>query len=81
MHDGESIRRVGFDAWSADIKDRLDWKVKCTNDMEYDEYDNNNANYVLGLINNKVICGSRLIDMKQNTMFETIFYSYFEKKK
>lgn len=29
MHDGESIRRVGFDAWSADIKDRLDWdKIK-----------------------------------------------------
>ncbi|HGJ5881824.1 acyl-homoserine-lactone synthase [Arsenophonus sp.] len=62
------------------FKDRLDWMVKCTDDMEFDEYDNINANYVLGTINNKVVCGSRLINMKHKNMLEDIFYQFFKKK-
>lgn len=62
------------------FKDRLDWMVKCTDDMEFDEYDNDKTNYVLGTINNKVVCGSRLINMKYRNMLEDIFYQFFEKK-
>lgn len=62
------------------FKDRLDWAVTCTNDMEFDEYDNKNTTYLFGIYSGTVICGLRFIEMKYNNMITgTTFRSFFEK--
>nr|ACF06194.1 PanI [Pantoea sp. CWB304] len=62
------------------FKDRLDWAVKCTNQMEFDEYDNLNTNYILGVYKDKVICSLRFIETKYNNMFSGTFCHYFKGK-
>ncbi|AYB48605.1 acyl-homoserine-lactone synthase [Candidatus Williamhamiltonella defendens] len=63
------------------FKDRLDWSVTCNNNMEYDEYDNKNATYILGIYSDQVISGLRFIDMKNNNMITgATFDSFFGKK-
>ncbi|HGJ5876614.1 MAG TPA: acyl-homoserine-lactone synthase [Arsenophonus sp.] len=61
------------------FKDRLNWLVKCKNNKEFDEYDNKDANYILGLYKNRIICGVRLIDMKNYNMITREFSKYFKK--
>ena len=38
-----TLRKITF-------KDRLDWKVTCTDGRESDQYDDENTNYILGII-------------------------------
>ncbi|MFP9227926.1 acyl-homoserine-lactone synthase [Pectobacterium cacticida] len=61
------------------FKDRLDWAVQCTNGMEFDQYDNENATYLFGVEDNKVICSSRLIETRFPNMITGTFFSYFNR--
>jgi acyl homoserine lactone synthase len=59
------------------FKDRLDWSVNCIDGLEFDEYDNQNANYLFGVIDNSVVCSSRLIEMNYPTMITGTFLTCF----
>ncbi|MGM3175122.1 acyl-homoserine-lactone synthase [Dickeya lacustris] len=59
------------------FKDRLDWQVNCIDGMEFDEYDNENTTYLLGVKEGKVVCSVRFIEMKYPNMITGTFYSYF----
>lgn len=61
------------------FKDRLNWAVNCTNGMEFDEYDNPNANYLFGVKNDAMICSVRFIEMKHPNMIVNTFSPYFKK--
>jgi len=63
------------------FKDRLNWLVACKNGMEFDEYDNENTSYLLGKVEDKIVCGCRFIDMKHHNMCVRIFYKYFNEMK
>ncbi|WP_127957702.1 acyl-homoserine-lactone synthase [Serratia microhaemolytica] len=60
------------------FKDRLNWSVNCINGLEFDEYDDHNANYLFGIMDDTVICGSRLIEMQYPNMIVGTFASCFE---
>ncbi|SLM65062.1 Homoserine lactone synthase YpeI [Dickeya aquatica] len=45
--------------------------------MEFDEYDNENTTYLLGVKEGKVVCSVRFIEMKYPNMITGTFYSYF----
>lgn len=60
------------------FKDRLDWAVSCVNGLEFDIYDNHHANYLFGVIDNSIICGARLIEMKYPNMVTGTFSPYFK---
>lgn len=59
------------------FKDRLDWAVNCFNGMEFDEYDNINTTYLLGVYDNVVVCSLRLIKIEHPNMITGTFYPYF----
>lgn len=59
------------------FKKRLNWRVVSENDMEFDEYDNVNASYLLGICLGQVVCGVRLIDLKYPTMILNTFKIFF----
>ncbi|HEI8868614.1 acyl-homoserine-lactone synthase [Serratia sp. AKBS12] len=61
------------------FKDRLDWAVNCNNGMEFDEYDNNHTNYLLGVNDGSVICSVRFIETKYPNMITGTFFSYFDR--
>ncbi|MGF6188935.1 acyl-homoserine-lactone synthase [Serratia sp. 2723] len=61
------------------FKDRLDWAVNCIDGLEFDEYDNQNTNYLVGMMNGMVICSVRFIEMQFPNMIEGTFSSYFPK--
>ncbi len=59
------------------FKDRLDWAVNCIDNMEFDTYDNDHANYILGVTNDTIICSVRIIEMQYPNMITGTFSSYF----
>ena len=59
------------------FKDRLNWQVQCKNDMEFDEYDNINTNYIIGSLQSNIICGVRFIRINQPNMITHTFQSCF----
>lgn len=61
-----SLRKITF-------KDRLDWKVTCIDGKESDQYDDENTNYILGTIDNTIVCSVRFIEMKYPTMITALF--------
>ena len=61
------------------FKDRLQWAVNCTDGMENDEFDNENAKYIYGVKDEKIICGSRIIEMRNENMLVKTFSSFFDK--
>ena len=65
-----SLRKITF-------KDRLDWKVNCIDGKESDKYDDENTNYILGTIDDTIVCSVRFIDMKYPTMITGPFAPYF----
>ncbi len=65
-----SLRKITF-------KDRLDWKVTCIDGKESDQYDDENTNYILGTIDDTIVCSVRFIDMKYPTMITGPFAPYF----
>lgn len=60
------------------FKDRLNWAVSCVNDLEFDIYDNPHANYLFGVMDNSIICGARLIEMRYPNMITGTFSPYFK---
>nr|ACR22889.1 SpsI [Serratia plymuthica] len=61
------------------FKDRLDWIVKCENNMEFDEYDSEHATYLFGTYKEIVVCSLRFIEIKYPNMITGTFKSYFNK--
>lgn len=61
------------------FKDRLQWAVNCTDGMEIDEFDNENTKYIYGVKDEKIICGSRIIEMRNRNMLVDTFSSFFNK--
>jgi acyl homoserine lactone synthase len=60
------------------FSDRLKWAVKCKNNMEYDEYDNENATYIFGGKDDTLICSARLIETKYPNMITHTFHEFFK---
>ncbi|QJW58257.1 Acyl-homoserine-lactone synthase [Serratia plymuthica] len=61
------------------FKDRLDWIVKCENNMEFDEYDSEHTTYLFGTYKEIVVCSLRFIEIKYPNMITGTFKSYFNK--
>ncbi|ANJ93438.1 acyl-homoserine-lactone synthase [Serratia plymuthica] len=61
------------------FKDRLDWIVKCENNMEFDDYDSEHATYLFGTYKEIVVCSLRFIEIKYPNMITGTFKSYFNK--
>lgn len=61
------------------FKDRLNWSVKCTMKLEFDEYDNDNATYILGIYNESILCSVRFIETKYHNMITGTFKKYFDR--
>ncbi|WHP30214.1 acyl-homoserine-lactone synthase [Trabulsiella odontotermitis] len=59
------------------FKDRLQWAVSCFEGKEYDQFDNETANYLFGVKNGMIICGTRIIDMKHHNMLDDTFSAFF----
>lgn len=60
------------------FRERLDWKVECSEGMEKDQFDNENTTYLLGMYDGQLLCGARFIDATQPTMISEIFHEYFD---
>lgn len=60
------------------FKDRLNWRVNCEENMEFDGYDNKNTTYILGAYNDTVICSLRFIETKFPNMIIDTFRPYFK---
>lgn len=61
------------------FKDRLQWNVNCSNGKEFDEFDNEKTDYIFGVKNGVIICGTRIIDTKYHNMLNDTFSSFFKK--
>ncbi|CAO95999.1 acyl-homoserine-lactone synthase [Erwinia tasmaniensis] len=60
------------------FKDRLQWAVNCSEGKELDQFDNEKTNYIFGVENGMIICGTRMIDMKDDNMLNSAFSSFFK---
>ncbi|KFK92272.1 MULTISPECIES: acyl-homoserine-lactone synthase [unclassified Serratia (in: enterobacteria)] len=60
------------------FKDRLEWAVNCSDGKEFDQFDNEKTNYIFGVENGMIICGTRMIDMKHSNMLNDTFSSFFK---
>lgn len=59
------------------FKDRLNWKVSCKGECEFDEYDNEHTHYLLRCYNGELICSVRFIRMKNSNMITEPFCNFF----
>lgn len=59
------------------FKDRLQWAVTCTDEKEFDEFDNEKTDYIFGVKNGMIICSTRIIDMKYHNMLNDTFSEFF----
>lgn len=60
------------------FKERLNWNVPTRKGLEYDEYDNQSANYIFGKVGGILVCSVRLIESKRKTMISGVFKRNFE---
>ncbi|MGV3345469.1 acyl-homoserine-lactone synthase [Enterobacteriaceae bacterium LUAb1] len=61
------------------FKDRLKWAVSCVNNIERDEYDNANTQYLLGAIDGQLVCSVRFIETRFPNMITNTFHNFFKK--
>ncbi|MBP2156377.1 acyl-homoserine-lactone synthase [Erwinia rhapontici] len=59
---------------------RLNWDVIVNNGKEYDQYDNENATYIIIFSNYNIIASVRLIETKHPHLLTGSFYNYFSSK-
>lgn len=59
------------------FKDRLQWAVNCIDGKEFDQFDNEKADYIFGIKNGVIICSTRIIDMKYQNMLNDTFSGFF----
>jgi acyl homoserine lactone synthase len=60
------------------FSDRLGWDVACKLDMEFDEFDNPNTSYILGLCQGQLICSVRFTSLSQPNMITHTFQACFD---
>ncbi|WP_380178102.1 acyl-homoserine-lactone synthase [Kalamiella sp. sgz302252] len=70
-----------FSLRKATFADRLGWAVTSENGLERDVFDGIDTNYVLGIMNEEIICGTRLIAMSNKNMLESAFAVFFKNAK
>lgn len=51
--------------------------MNCSDGKELDEFDNDKTNYIFGVKDNMIVCGTRMIDMKHKNMLNSAFSSFF----
>ncbi|WP_416414362.1 acyl-homoserine-lactone synthase [Pantoea sp. App145] len=73
-----SIANELFRLRKTTFKDRLNWDVKCTGNIEFDEYDNSDTVYLLGVKDNNIICSNRFRHMSQPNMIDNTFSTCFD---
>ncbi|MCW2481879.1 acyl-homoserine-lactone synthase [Candidatus Symbiopectobacterium sp. NZEC135] len=61
------------------FKDRLQWDVGCFDGKEFDSFDNEKTDYIFGIKNGVIICGTRIIDIKHHNMLNDTFSSFFKR--
>jgi acyl homoserine lactone synthase len=62
------------------FKDRLDWKVSCVGDREFDQYDNDQTHYLLGCYDGYIVSSVRFISMNHPNMITGPFKDFFDYK-
>ncbi|OON41775.1 acyl-homoserine-lactone synthase [Izhakiella australiensis] len=65
-HEVFHLRKLTF-------SDRLQWDVKCFNNMEFDEFDNINTRYILGYHKNNLLCSVRFNPITKPNMIRDTF--------
>jgi len=60
------------------FKDRLDWQVSCVGDREFDQYDNEHTDYLLGCYEGHIVCSVRFISMNHPNMITGPFKAFFD---
>lgn len=60
------------------FSDRLGWDVVCNLDMEFDEFDNLNTRYIIGMYNGQLVCSVRFTRLEQPNMITHTFNACFE---
>lgn len=60
------------------FSDRLGWDVVCNVDMEFDEFDNPDSRYILGLYNGQLVCSVRFTGLEQPNMITHTFRACFD---
>jgi N-acyl-L-homoserine lactone synthetase len=60
------------------FSDRLGWDVVCNIDMEFDEFDNPDTRYILGLYNGQLVCSVRFTGLEQPNMITHTFHACFD---
>jgi acyl homoserine lactone synthase len=60
------------------FSDRLGWDVVCNVDMEFDEFDNPDSRYILGLYNGQLVCSVRFTCLEQPNMITHTFRACFD---
>ncbi len=60
------------------FKDRLDWQVSCVGEREFDQYDNENTDYLLGCYDGYIVCSVRFISMNLPNMITGPFKEFFD---
>ncbi|MFP1751087.1 acyl-homoserine-lactone synthase [Lonsdalea quercina] len=59
------------------FSERLNWNVTVHNGKEYDQYDNQNAKYIIIYDNYEIIASVRLIETKHPHLLTGSFHEYF----
>lgn len=60
------------------FSDRLGWDVVCNVDMEFDEFDNPDTRYIIGLYNGQLICSVRFTALARPNMITHTFRACFD---
>lgn len=60
------------------FSDRLKWDVVCNADLEFDEFDNPDTRYILGLYNGQLVCSVRFIGLEKPNMITHTFRDCFD---
>jgi len=60
------------------FSDRLGWDVVCSVDMEFDEFDNPDTRYILGLCKGQLLCRVRFIGLDRPDMITHTFRACFD---
>ncbi|MEG5532095.1 acyl-homoserine-lactone synthase [Enterobacter ludwigii] len=59
------------------FSDRLGWDVTCKFDMEFDEFDNPDTRYILGMYKGELVCSVRFANLSQPNMITHTFRQCF----
>lgn len=60
------------------FRDRLKWDVNCINGLEFDEFDNADTQYIIGITQGQIICSVRFINLKKPNMITHTFKKCFQ---